>query len=75
MRKCHEIATPMEADFLGNDSENEVCNELYRELICSLLYLTGGTRPDIAFAVNVLSQFREAPIKRDWIALKKSFDI
>ena len=33
----------------------------YRELVGSLIYLMCCTRPDIAFAVSLLSQFMAAP--------------
>ena len=38
----------------------------YREAIGSLLYLAGGTRPDISFAVNVLSRQQTSPNIDDW---------
>eukprot|EP00171_Calliarthron_tuberculosum_P023532 IDg23532t1 len=36
----------------------------YRQAIGSLMYLSLGTRPDIAFAVNRLAQFCESPSNR-----------
>jgi hypothetical protein len=40
----------------------------YRELIGSLMYAAIGTRPDIAFAVSMLSQFMANPGKVHWKA-------
>ena len=36
-----------------------------------LMYLANGTRPDIAFAVNLLARFSLAPIKRHWSGIKR----
>lgn len=33
----------------------------FKEAVDSLLYATQGTRPDIAFAVNMVSQFSAKP--------------
>lgn len=45
----------------------------YREAIGSLLYLAGSTRPDIAYAVNVLSRKQLCPTEDDVIMLKRIF--
>ena len=41
-------------------SSETVDATMYRQMICSLMYLT-NTRPDICFAVNTLSQFLTDP--------------
>lgn len=43
----------------------------YRKLIGSLMYLAVGTRPDIAFAVQFLSQFLANPGRAHWEAAKR----
>lgn len=43
----------------------------YREAIGSLLYVSQGTRPDIAYAVNFLSRFCEQPKLAHWNAVKR----
>jgi len=35
------------------------------------MYLSTGTRPDITFAVNSVSQFFEKPMKIHWNAVKR----
>ena len=43
----------------------------YREIIGSLMYAGMATRPDIVFAVSVLSQFVHNPAKPHWEATKR----
>eukprot|EP00253_Pinus_taeda_P012506 PITA_12506 len=42
----------------------------YRQLIGSLIYLT-TTRPDISFAVGILSRFMQKPCEGHWSAAKR----
>ncbi|SGY91553.1 BQ5605_C038g11679 [Microbotryum silenes-dioicae] len=42
----------------------------YLQAIGSLLYISLGTRPDIAFAVSYLARFANNPGHRHWIAVK-----
>ncbi|KAK7574002.1 hypothetical protein V9T40_011193 [Parthenolecanium corni] len=43
----------------------------YREAVGSLLYLTGATRPDISYAVNMISRNQENPTADDWAEVKR----
>ena len=53
--------TPMEANQkLGDDTDGAVDRGRYQRLVGKLIYLS-HTRPDIAFAVSVVSQFMHAP--------------
>lgn len=38
----------------------------YRQAVGGLLYLAGGTRPDLAFATTYMSQFNNCPSKEHW---------
>ena len=52
-----------------NDGErSSAADKPYRELIGSLMYLAVGTRPDIAFAISLLSRFISAPSETHWKA-------
>ena len=44
---------------------------VYQSTIGSLLYLSTGTRPDIAFAVSNAARFSSNPSKQHWIAVKR----
>jgi hypothetical protein len=73
MTNCKPMPTPIMMDLkkLSETSSNscEIDPHLYRQLIGSLMYLV-NTRPDICYAVNVLSQFMSQPRQTHWIAAK-----
>ena len=48
-------------------------NAPYREAVGSLLYLANATRPDISYAVNVLSRHQIEPTENDWTMVKRVF--
>ncbi|CAN1170240.1 Retrovirus-related Pol polyprotein from transposon TNT 1-94 [Linum perenne] len=62
MMDCRPVDTPMDANLkLRVCAKEEVKNqERYQRLVGKLIYLA-HTRPDIAFAVSVVSQFMHAP--------------
>lgn len=43
----------------------------YQRAVGSILYLTQGTRPDIAFAVNNVSRYNNCFTKTHWMAVKR----
>ena len=43
----------------------------YLSLIEALMYLANNTRPDIAYAVNLLARHSAAPTKRHWTRAKE----
>ncbi|XP_054724441.1 nucleosome-remodeling factor subunit BPTF-like [Uloborus diversus] len=42
----------------------------YRQAVGGLLYLAGGTRPDLAFATTYMSQFNSCPSKEHWAGVQ-----
>ncbi|XP_043472928.1 secreted RxLR effector protein 161-like [Leptopilina heterotoma] len=55
-----------------NQTENKN-NIPYREAVGSLLHLATTTRPDIIYAVNILSRHQINPTEEDWIMVKRVF--
>jgi hypothetical protein len=45
----------------------------YLSAIRALMYLANSTRPDIAFAVNLLARYSAEPTKRHWKGIKDIF--
>ena len=62
MTDCAPVSTPIDPNVkLGKGEDSPLTNShRYQQLVGKLLYLT-HTRPDIAFAVNLLSQFMHSP--------------
>lgn len=79
MSDCNPISTPVDTNQLltadmGPKSEDEI-REMkkipYQEAIGSLMYAAQLTRPDICFALAMLSRFNQNPGKPHWNAVKR----
>ncbi|KAG8640637.1 hypothetical protein MANES_13G070650v8 [Manihot esculenta] len=72
MKDCNPASTPTEFGLkLHKDLEGKkVDSTLYRQIVGSLIYLT-GTRPDIMYAVSLISKFMESPTKMHLLAAKR----
>lgn len=79
MENCNAVKSPLEP---GQRISKEMCakteteknmmsNVPYRQAIGSLLFLAMITRPDISFAVNLLSRYCENPGPSHWGAVKR----
>jgi len=62
----------MEAGTQLTDSKEEKphVTHPYQEIIGSLMYTVMATKPDIAFAPHILTQFTQAPTRAHWEAAK-----
>eukprot|EP00253_Pinus_taeda_P036715 PITA_36715 len=71
MMDCKSMTTAMITNLkrLRSFQSSPVDPSRYRQLIGSLMYLL-NTRPNICFAVNILSQFQVEPKHDHWIATK-----
>ena len=72
MDECNPLTTPMEQNLKLTSIEGKEFEDAtkYRQLVGSLIYLT-TTRPDISFAVGILSRFMQKPCEGHWSAAKR----
>lgn len=71
MLDCKVAKTPVEVGLKFTSSLEEKFDCPYQQAIGSLLYLAQCTRPDISFAVNMLSRFNKEPKSEHWTAVKR----
>jgi hypothetical protein len=80
MDKAHPFSTPMIVRSLDVtkdpfqplecDSEILVPKVPYLSAIGALMYLSTHTRPDIAFAINLLASYSSCPTRSHWNGIK-----
>jgi hypothetical protein len=64
--------TPYDPSLKPHKNRRHGINQLlYSQIIDSLIYFAGATRPDISFAVNELSRFTSNPGSDHWCALER----
>ena len=66
------VTTPMETNHKFDDKAKEADATLYRSMVGSLIYLT-ITRPDIAYAVGILSRHMHNPTQSHMMIAKRVF--
>ena len=79
MMDCKSVATPMDPGLrLTKSTKEEAPEETmqmkavpYLEAVGSLMYIMLGTRPDISFAVGVVSRYSSDPRPEHWTAVKR----
>eukprot|EP00253_Pinus_taeda_P031184 PITA_31184 len=72
MQECKAAITPtvMGLKLSREDSSEDFDPSLYKSILGSLMYLT-ATRPDIMYAVSLISRFMERPKEAHWQAAKQ----
>lgn len=78
MEDCTAVATPIESGTRLEKSELEFIADpadkrRYQSAVGSLMYAMLGTRPDIAYAVGMVSKYCNNPNNDHWIAVKRIF--
>lgn len=79
LANCNPVSTPADAsgrlDKTMCPSDPMEIQEMqsvpYKEAVGSLTYIAQATRPDIAFAVNMVSKFCSNPGRKHWEAVKR----
>lgn len=69
LRKINEEKKENEEN--EEEEENHKYDYSYREITGKLLFLANATRPDISYAVNVISRNQVNPKKEDWDRIKR----
>ena len=72
MMSCNPASTPVEPGLklVKDESEKSVDSTLFKQVVGSLRYLC-NTRPDISFAVGLISRFSDDPKASHWAAAKR----
>lgn len=73
MQDAKATSTPMEADYLKHQTEENLLpnNIEYHKAVGGLLYIATTTRPDISAAVGLLCRRTNHPRQCDWNAVKR----
>jgi hypothetical protein len=74
MDKSRPVATPMAMKLHKRKPDEEACDPtIYQSRIGSLLYVMTASRPDIAYAIGVLTRYNHDPSNSHMVALKCLF--
>jgi hypothetical protein len=74
MDESRPVATPMARKLHKRKPDKEACDPtIYQSMIGSLMYVMTTIRPDIAYAIGVLSWYNHDPSNEHMVALKRVF--
>ncbi|XP_066908731.1 uncharacterized protein [Halyomorpha halys] len=72
MQDCKRVTTPMEVGCWFEETKGLEEKIPYRSLVCSLLYLSTMTRPDLSFCVSFLARYLDKGTQQTWKAAKRA---
>jgi hypothetical protein len=67
-RPCYPRRSTLPEEALGVNKGEAIDVTEYRSVVGSLMYLAGGTRPDLTFSVNLLARYSNCPSEKHWDA-------
>jgi hypothetical protein len=70
MTGCKPISIPLEQNVKLSADEGDLVETMYRRIMGSLIYMT-ITRPDLSYAVGMVSQFMQTPRKPHLDAVRR----
>lgn len=76
MSDCKSVSTPIDNQSIIVENNGEVDENLrkaYQSAVGSLMYAMTCTRPDLAFAVGLVSRFCSNPSEQHWTVVKRIF--
>jgi hypothetical protein len=68
-RPCYPRRSTLPEEALEVNEGETVDTTAFRSVIGSLMYLAGGTRPDLTYSVNLLARYSNSPSQKNWEAL------
>ena len=74
MQDANPISTPVDPSTKltkAAEGDEKFDQSVYQSAVGCLLYLSTGTRPDIAFAVGNVAKFSSDPTRKHWTAVKR----
>ena len=71
MQNCKRFYEPVVTPKNAIDNKSLTDRYVFQQLVKALLFLAVTTRPDIAFAVNLLSQACKSPTVQEFIAAQR----
>lgn len=82
MKDCKPVLTSADPNQKLSKEQNSTTNTeaieikgsvSYKEAVGCFIHASQGTRPDISYAVNMVSRFSNNPEKAHWVAVKRTF--
>lgn len=71
MTEANCVSTPIDCNYDDCITKNTECKAPYREVVGNLMFLQIVSRPDISFAVNVVSRVLDKPTENHWMLVKR----